>query len=77
MKETFEQDLSKEQQQEKEAQARFEELIAEKKRGIEAARERKNTKAPCACCWGTVGGFKVNDSDCHVNCPVNKLLSAL
>merc|ERR1719183_2113586 len=44
MKETFEQDLSKEQQQEKEAQARFEELIAEKKRGIEAARERKNTK---------------------------------
>merc|ERR1719160_1098603 len=44
MKETFEQDLSKEQQQEKEAQARFEELIAEKKRGIEVARERKNTK---------------------------------
>merc|ERR1719321_1217070 len=44
MKETFEQDLSKEQQQEKESQARFEELIAEKKRGIEAARERKNTK---------------------------------
>merc|ERR1719482_2625162 len=44
MKETFEQDLSKEQQQEKEAQARFEELIAEKKHGIEAARERKNTK---------------------------------
>merc|ERR1719146_171899 len=44
MKETFEQDLSKEQKQEKEAQARFEELIAEKKRGIEVARERKNTK---------------------------------
>merc|ERR1719506_1018526 len=44
MKETFEQDLSKEQQQEKDSQARFEELIAEKKRGIEAARERKNTK---------------------------------
>merc|ERR1719240_564777 len=44
MKETFEQDLSKEQKQEMEAQARFEELIAEKKRGIEVARERKNTK---------------------------------
>ena len=48
MKETFEQDLSKEQQQEKDSQARFEELIAEKKRGIEVARERKNTKAPAA-----------------------------
>merc|ERR1719146_269141 len=44
MKETFEQDLSKEQKDESAAQQRFEELIAEKKRGIEVARERKNTK---------------------------------
>merc|ERR1719271_1914733 len=44
MKETFEQDLSKEQKDEKDEQQRFEELIAEKKKGIEVARERKNTK---------------------------------
>jgi len=44
MKETFEQDLSKEQKDESAAQQRFEELVAEKKKGIEVARERKNTK---------------------------------
>merc|ERR1719482_2516310 len=44
MKETFEQNLSKEQKDEAEAQKRFEELVQEKKVGIEAARERKNTK---------------------------------
>merc|ERR1719146_39382 len=44
MKETFEQDLSKEQKDESAAQQRFEELVAGKKRGIEVARERKNTK---------------------------------
>merc|ERR1719240_1343868 len=44
MKTTFDHDLSNEQNHEMEAPARFEELIAEKKRGIEVARERKNTK---------------------------------
>jgi hypothetical protein len=44
MKEEFEGTLSKTQKEEMEAQKRFEELIAEKKAGIEKARERKNTK---------------------------------
>jgi hypothetical protein len=44
MKEEFEGSLSKTQKEEAEAQKRFEELIAEKKAGIEKARERKNTK---------------------------------
>jgi len=44
MKEEFEGSLAKTQKEEAEAQARFEDLIAEKKAGIEKARERKNTK---------------------------------
>merc|ERR1719321_1790833 len=44
MKEEFEGSLAKTQKEEAEAQQRFEELIAEKKAGIEKARERKNTK---------------------------------
>jgi len=44
MKEEFEGTLSKTQKEEQEAQMRFEDLIAEKKAGIEKARERKNTK---------------------------------
>jgi hypothetical protein len=44
MKEEFEESLAKTQKEEAEAQQRFEELIAEKKAGIEKARERKNTK---------------------------------
>jgi len=44
MKEEFEGTLAKTQKEEAEAQKRFEELIAEKKAGIEKARERKNTK---------------------------------
>jgi hypothetical protein len=44
MKEEFEGTLAKTQKEEAEAQQRFEELIAEKKAGIEKARERKNTK---------------------------------
>merc|ERR1719506_3524912 len=44
MKEEFEGTLAKTQKEEAEAQQRFEELIAEKKAGIEKVRERKNTK---------------------------------
>merc|ERR1719181_1075646 len=44
MKETFEQDLSKEQKQETEAQARFFSAMSSSKRACDAARERKNTK---------------------------------
>jgi len=44
MKETFEQNLSQEQKDEARSVQMFEELVAEKKKGIEVARERKNTK---------------------------------
>merc|ERR1719240_1406852 len=44
MKETFETNLAKTRADEAEAQKRFDELIAEKKTGINAAKERKNTK---------------------------------
>jgi len=44
MKETFEQNHNKTLTEEASAQAMFEDLVAEKKHGIEVARERKNTK---------------------------------
>merc|ERR1719247_1653159 len=44
MKETFEQNHNKTLTEEAEAQAMYEDLVAEKKKGIEVARERKNTK---------------------------------
>merc|ERR1719443_1963301 len=44
MKETFEQNHKKVLEEEANAQAMFEDLVAEKKKGIEVARERKNTK---------------------------------
>jgi len=44
MKETFEQNLSQEMKDEARSQEMYEELVAEKKKGIEVARERKNTK---------------------------------
>jgi len=44
MKETFEQNHNKTLTEEARAQAMFEDLVAEKKHGIEVARERKNTK---------------------------------
>merc|ERR1719326_2844926 len=44
MKETFEQNHKKVLEEEATAQAMFEDLVAEKKKGIEVARERKNTK---------------------------------
>merc|ERR1719331_390561 len=44
MKETFEQNHNKTLTEEAEAQAMYEDLVAEKKHGIEVARERKNTK---------------------------------
>jgi len=44
MKETFEQNHNKTLTEEARAQAMFEDLVAEKKKGIEVARERKNTK---------------------------------
>jgi hypothetical protein len=44
MKETFEDNLSTEMKEETRSQEMFEELVEEKKKGIEVARERKNTK---------------------------------
>jgi chromosome segregation ATPase len=44
MKETFEQNHNKTLTEEARAQEMFEDLVAEKKHGIEVARERKNTK---------------------------------
>merc|ERR1719183_3054735 len=44
MKETFEQNHNKTLTEEARSQAMFEDLVAEKKHGIEVARERKNTK---------------------------------
>merc|ERR1719213_609782 len=44
MKEEFETNLKSTRADEAAAQARFEDLVAEKKRGIAASQERKNTK---------------------------------